>query len=163
MRLERFRAEEIPVRPATIRVENLVAEIVEYHHAPARGSGVEIIRNVDPDLEIVADPDLCTDAIDNLVHNAVRHGAPGTVRVHARRDDGVVLFEVIDEGPGIDAERQKKLFTPVLPAKGGGAGLGLTIARRAVVAQSGEIGLESEPGRGCRFWVRLPFEVRARS
>lgn len=162
MRLERFRPEEIPVRPEPVRIADLVEEILAHHRISAEESGVEIIEEVDPQLRITADPELCTDAIDNLVNNAIRYAAPGTVRVSAGSQNGAALIEVIDEGPGIDPERQKELFRPMAPAEAGGAGIGLTIARRAVVAQSGEIGCESEPGSGCRFWIRLPLEVAER-
>lgn len=163
MRLERFRVEELPVRPTSILIQNLCEEILTHHHFPARERGINLIAEVEPDLQITADHDLMVDAIDNLVQNAIRHGGGDSVLVRALRDDQHVVIEVIDHGPGIPPDRQKELFTPVDPGSGGGAGIGLTIARRAVVAQSGDIGFESEPGSGCRFWIRLPSEVSSRS
>ncbi|MBW3671668.1 MAG: HAMP domain-containing histidine kinase [Acidobacteria bacterium] len=163
MRLERFQPGETPVHPQPFRVVDLIEEILDYHRPPAQELGVELLASVDPGLEITADPELCTDAIDNIVQNAIKYAAPGSVNVNVHVHNGNVLIEILDEGPGIDPERQKSLFKPVKPGHAGGAGIGLTIAWHSVVAQAGEIGFESEPDRGCRFWIRLPLEVAERT
>jgi signal transduction histidine kinase len=72
------------------------------------------------------------------------------------------VFKVEDSGPGISPERQRELFRPVRPGQPGGVGLGLSIAFRAAAAQGGTLELESEPGRGSTFRLRLPRAVRAR-
>jgi signal transduction histidine kinase len=68
------------------------------------------------------------------------------------------MARLLRRGP----ERQQELFRPVHPGQPGGAGLGLSIAFRAAVAQGGALELESEPGRGSTFLLRLPWAVRAR-
>ena len=76
----------------------------------------------------------------------------------ATRHDGVIEFEVRDQGSGIAPEHQRAVFEAHYQAPGGhpgGAGLGLAIAKQIVAEHHGEIGVESEPGQGARFWFRL--------
>jgi signal transduction histidine kinase len=96
----------------------------------------------------------------NLVVNAIRHSPRGgSVTLRARPLERMVRFEVSDQGAGIPAEYQQRVFEKffrVPGAVGPGAGLGLYIAREIVLAHKGEIGVESEPGRGSTFWFTLP-------
>jgi len=105
-------------------------------------------------------------ALTNLLTNAVRHGpAGGTVDLEARIDSSVsgrgpvVLVEVGDRGPGIDAQLQEELFVPfAMPRKASTAhGLGLATAAVAVRSQGGEIGYRDRPGGGSVFWFWLPI------
>ena len=78
----------------------------------------------------------------------------------APREDRV-RFEVIDNGPGIPAERLPKLFGRRFQGpehRRGGLGLGLYICRKLVEAQHGTIGVTSEPGQGSVFWFELPAD-----
>jgi PAS domain S-box-containing protein len=99
----------------------------------------------------------------NLLTNAVKFTQVGEIILRltpsqADPDKGVLLFEIIDTGIGIDEEIQKRLFQHFLQAdpsdtrKYGGSGLGLAISRRLVELWGGKIGLESQVGKGCRFW-----------
>ena len=67
-----------------------------------------------------------------------------------------VLLEVADTGTGLDPDVRKRLFDPYFSTKSFGTGLGLAIALRAVEAHDGTIDVESEPGRGTLFRIRLP-------
>jgi signal transduction histidine kinase len=72
-----------------------------------------------------------------------------------------VRFEVADQGDGIPLEYQGRIFDKAFQVPGadhGAAGLGLTIARDIVQAHGGDIGVESEPGQGSRFWFTVPGE-----
>jgi signal transduction histidine kinase len=81
-------------------------------------------------------------------------------------DKVTVLLVVKDEGPGISAEDQKKLFKnfvqirPGKLQKGGGSGLGLTIAKQIVELHGGRIGVTSMEGHGSQFYFAIPFQVR---
>ena len=97
----------------------------------------------------------------NLLDNAVRHAdAEVELRVAAEGDD--VLFEVLDDGPGIADADLPQLFEPLFRADRtrnsatGGAGLGLAIVQRLTAAHGGTVRAENRPGRGARFLVRLP-------
>jgi signal transduction histidine kinase len=98
----------------------------------------------------------------NFISNAVKHSsADGTITLSAKRD-GLrdVRFSVRDEGPGIPANLHRRIFDKFyrVAETGGddGAGLGLSIAREIVLAHSGAIGVESEPGKGSEFYFTLP-------
>jgi signal transduction histidine kinase len=122
---------------------------------------VPVDLEVEPGAEVVmADPDRIDLALNNLLSNAVRHGPSGRpVRVRARRVDGAVRIEVRDDGPGIAAEYQPRLFEKFYRVPGsapGGAGLGLSIVRDVVEAHGGRVGVESTLGAGAVFWIELP-------
>ncbi|CAH0282033.1 Aerobic respiration control sensor protein ArcB [Stenotrophomonas lactitubi] len=102
----------------------------------------------------------------NLLGNAIKFTERGHVGLAARLDEngGVVTFEVSDSGPGINAEQQQRLFHRFEQADGprtasryGGSGLGLAICQELAVAMGGRIDVDSQPGRGARFAVRLPL------
>jgi signal transduction histidine kinase len=129
-------------------------------HAPET-----IVLEVDADGTLLADadPERVHQVVANLVENAVRHSpAGGTVRVRARGDDGVVHIEVSDEGPGIPAGEEERIFERFYRAdasrsrSGGGSGLGLAIARWIVDMHGGEIRATAGQPTGCRMIVTLP-------
>ena len=97
--------------------------------------------------------------------NAVKHSpAGGTITLIAKRDGAqAVRFAVKDEGSGIPAHLQRRIFDKffrVSETSGDeGAGLGLSIAREIVLAHSGAIGVESEPSQGSEFYFTLPGVV----
>lgn len=97
--------------------------------------------------------------IANLVANAVKY-TPGGRRIHASlQDDGdEVILVVADDGPGIALEDQARIFEPFQRGDTGGegTGLGLALVKESVQALGGSIALESAPGHGARFTVRLP-------
>ena len=83
----------------------------------------------------------------------------GTIRFGAETQDSEVLFMVSDSGPGIPQEHLGDIFNPYWQAKRAermGAGLGLPIAKGIIEAHGGRIWVESEPGKGTRFYFTLP-------
>jgi signal transduction histidine kinase len=98
--------------------------------------------------------------LTNLVGNGVRHSPAGArLVVRVARDGGSVRFEVRDEGEGIVPHFQERIFERFFQVPGGkrgGVGLGLYISREIVRAHGGEMGVESEPGKGSTFWFTLP-------
>ncbi len=104
----------------------------------------------------------------NLLSNAGKFTSGGTIVLEAAREDGSgwLRFRVSDSGIGMTPEQLARVFDSVTQAdasiasKYGGTGLGLTITRRFCEMMGGSIGVESEPGKGTRFTVRLPAEVR---
>lgn len=122
---------------------------------------VDIPPNLPP---LLADPDRLTQAINNLVSNAIRYTpSGGWVKVKAGVVDAFLHIEVCDNGPGIPKEEQEAIFEPFHRGKTAkrfpqGMGLGLTIARDLVRAHGGEIHLQSAPGQGSCFSIQLPIE-----
>jgi two-component system sensor histidine kinase BaeS len=102
-----------------------------------------------------------------LLTNAFKNTPPpGAVTLRARRHgDNEVLIEVSDTGTGIAAEEVERVFERFYRGSGSleqeGFGLGLSIARRMIDVMGGEIGVESEPGHGSTFWVRLALAKAA--
>ncbi|MFJ9773330.1 sensor histidine kinase [Kitasatospora sp. NPDC101157] len=134
----------------------------------SRRGDVRLALEVSPaGLTAVADPERLHQVVANLVDNACKHSPPGgTVTVRARPDgeDGGLLLEVQDEGPGIPPADRSRVFerfsrsgtaTAAGPGSDGGTGLGLAIARWAVDLHGGRIAVAESP-RGCRIEVRLP-------
>jgi signal transduction histidine kinase len=105
-----------------------------------------------------------TQCISNLLDNAVKFVAPGAVpqvRIRSERVNGHVTLWFEDNGIGMDGEAKQKLFQMFQRVHGSnypGTGIGLAIVRKAVERMGGEVGVESEPGKGSRFWLWLPEE-----
>ncbi|MEE9218963.1 MAG: ATP-binding protein [Acidobacteriota bacterium] len=153
-----------PVRLARVRVD--VRELVREATAEVAGDHPAVSWEVELPQEAVLaelDPGLLRPALQNLLRNAADAVAPrgrdGKVRVRLWADPGTAecALEVCDNGAGIDPGDLPHLFTPFFTTKERGSGLGLPLARKAVLAHDGEIGVESHLGNGSRFWVRLPL------
>jgi two-component system, OmpR family, sensor histidine kinase KdpD len=98
----------------------------------------------------------------NLLENALRYSGERSVSVHARRLGTRVVVRVVDQGPGIPAPEQERIFEPFYRGRGAatptwpGSGLGLAIAKGFVEANGGTIAVESLPGQGTSFVVSFP-------
>lgn len=114
----------------------------------------------DPPVHVQADPERAQLVLSNLLANAIRHTGPGgRVELGAAAGGDRVRFEVRDTGEGIAREHLERIFEKFYRVPGGrssGVGLGLYISREIVHAHGGEMGVESEPGRGSTFWFTLP-------
>ena len=124
------------------------------------GKGVHLVKDYDRSLpQIPAYPSELNQVWTNLIENALQAmDGPGTLTIRTARDDGCVLVEIGDTGPGIPADIQKRIFEPFFTTKpvGQGTGLGLDISWRIVVNKHhGDLRVESEPDN-TRFQVRLP-------
>jgi two-component system phosphate regulon sensor histidine kinase PhoR len=138
----------VPLRPI---IDGLVREI------PGK-RGVEVQVHCDAAAAAVADDALLSEALANLLGNAMEHTPAGTVRiVVAEQGNGTIVIEVTDTGVGIDAAELPRVFERFHrgTSSGGGAGLGLPIARAAVQSMGGRLELDSEPGRGTTARVLL--------
>ena len=137
-------------------------------HLAARsvtGRAAEVVFRAGGDdrLPIRAHPPLLGQLLDNLLDNACKYGRPGTpVVVEAIRDHGAAVLAVEDSGPGIPPDDLPRVFEPFYRSTQArrlgapGVGLGLAVVQRIAVAFGGTVTVRSEPGRGCRFEVRLP-------
>jgi PAS domain S-box-containing protein len=159
--LARIRSGRLELHPREISTELMLQQARQAIREGSDQRHVPVDLEVEPGAEVVmADPDRIDLALSNLLTNAVRHGPPGRpVQVRARRVDGGVRIEVQDDGPGIAAEYQPRLFEKFYRVPGsapGGAGLGLSIVRDVVEAHGGKVGVQSAPGAGATFWIELP-------
>jgi signal transduction histidine kinase len=106
------------------------------------------------------DPVRLQQILVNLLSNAVRHAPPGgCVRLSVRPNGKTVDFSVQDDGPGVPAEAQERIFEPFErfdPHSGAGTGLGLPVSRRLAEVLGGALTVQSAPGRGATFTLALP-------
>ena len=146
----------VSVRPVPVDVGALVDDLV----AARAIAGISVEAQVEAGLPwLEADPVRLRQALDNLVTNAVVHGGGRIVVTAASSADGLVL-SVADEGGGISPADATRIFEPGVRLDEGraGSGLGLTMTRAIVDAHRGTIAVESIPGRGSTFTIRLPAD-----
>ena len=131
----------------------------------ASSKSLELIFDLDPDLPpaFKGDPLRIGQVLINYANNAVKFTEEGEIVVRTKKlepigDDLMVRFEVQDTGIGLTEEQKEKLFQSFQQAdtsttrKYGGTGLGLTISKRLAELMGGDVGVESEPGKGSTFW-----------
>ncbi|MSU36736.1 MAG: hybrid sensor histidine kinase/response regulator [Pedosphaera sp.] len=142
----------------------VVASVVETQlpRAAAKQQTIHLECGAAP-IKALIDPAVCVQVFENLVSNAVKYSPSGkNIFARLKTSDAAVRCEVQDEGPGLSAEDQKKLFGKFarLSAKPTGGehstGLGLSIVKKMVEAMNGQVWCESEPGRGATFVVQFP-------
>lgn len=105
-----------------------------------------------------ADPTQLRQVVTNLVENAVHAvGASGTVRVTGAAEGPLLVLQVDDSGPGLDASVRARLFEPLVTTKARGIGLGLALVRRIAQRHGGSVSASNAPSGGARFEVRLPW------
>jgi PAS domain S-box-containing protein len=147
----------------------LMAEVVQSVRDRAELKGLMLKASVDETVpgELSGDALRIRQVLLKLAENAVKFTDRGEVDLHVRvrapEGKSMLQFEVCDTGIGIGSEDRNRLFQYFeqsdnsLSRRHGGAGLGLAIARRLVELMGGEIGCDSEPGRGSRFWFQVPI------
>jgi two-component system sensor histidine kinase/response regulator len=147
-----------------------VEEVAEAFAERAQTKNLEILCDLAEDLpaRVLGDPARLRQILVNLVGNAVKFTERGQVLVrvcgaHGERD-GALRFEVEDTGIGIAPGAREHIFEAFAQADGsttrryGGTGLGLTIAKQLVEKMEGDIGVDSAPGHGSRFWFTLRLQ-----
>jgi signal transduction histidine kinase len=161
--LSKLEAGVVPLERANFMAATLLEQVIDEWRSRAELRDVRLEAEVQPaSLVVNADEDRLRQVVANLVANAVRHSPRGgRVLVRAAGRDGIVRFEIADEGPGIpaaDAERVFERFYRSDQARSageGGSGLGLSIARWIVDLHGGTIHMEPEEPHGCRMVVEL--------
>ena len=167
---------DLEIEPVSVR--GAVEEACDIAAPKAREKGLELIIDI-PEAgpgavpaAIKGDVTRLRQVLINLINNAVKFTTTGEVAVHARMlssDDGqgrcVLEFRVVDSGIGIPADRVDSLFAAFTQVdasttrKYGGTGLGLAISKRLVELMGGQIGVESEAGKGSTFWFTVAAPV----
>jgi PAS domain S-box-containing protein len=161
----RIAREEMPMETVSLRalIEDIVAQ---YPEVQQHSKNIEIACG---DERVRANPAALTQCISNLLGNAVKFVAPGQtprVRVFCEERGENARLWVEDNGIGISAEQQKQIFGVFHrlhgPSEYPGTGIGLAIVKRSVERMNGNVGVESDPGRGSRFWIELAREQTAK-
>jgi signal transduction histidine kinase len=154
------RISQTEIALAPIAIERVVQAVIA-QYPMLRSAATQV--DVQPPLgEVLGHEMLLSQCIANLLLNAVKFVAPGVnprVRMHAERRGSIVRLWIEDNGIGIEAQHMGRLFgmfERIHPAGAfEGNGIGLAIVKRAVHRLGGDVGVESVPGRGSRFWLDL--------
>lgn len=163
-----YYAKDRDLEVADVDVAGLVAELAEVVEKKATDGGIDLRFDVAPGVgSLPGDAKALRAMLVNILENSLEacRSDPGKknpqVTMSVRRLDPWMVIVVEDNGIGMDRETREKLFSLFFSSKGSkGTGLGLFIANKIVDKHGGTIAVDSEPGRGSRFVIRLPLDPR---
>jgi signal transduction histidine kinase len=146
-----------------VDASRMVQELCSSLEPLAEGKGIRIDMRVQNHVMLNSDPAMLRSILQNLIDNAIKYGrSKGRVEVELRKLAHEVIIAVLDNGPGIPAEDQKRVFDRFFRGGSGltrsisGTGLGLSIVRSAVETLGGKLKLESSSDWGTRVTVTIP-------
>lgn len=162
--LSKIEAGKLELLTEPFKLDDLLVYLRRIFSPQAEKKNIGFEIRVDSALpEVIhTDRQRLTQVLTNLLSNAIKFTDNGGVRVLVGRHGNALQFEVIDSGIGINADKLEHIFGAFHQVDGstsrkyGGSGLGLAISRHLIGMLGGEIGVESQPGKGSHFTVRLP-------
>jgi len=116
---------------------------------------LKVVVDVDSSLTIRADERMLRTALLNLMRNGAEANPDGSVTVSAAREDGTVVIQVRDNGPGISQADLQKIFIPFFTTKAKGHGIGLALSHRIVTQHAGTLTAANSPEGGAVFTIKL--------
>lgn len=169
----KIEAGKLDIESVDLDLRGTVEEVGGLMALQAAAKHLELILHVHRDVpeRVTGDPQRLRQCLLNLVGNAIKFTHTGEIVIEVsnvgedRNGRSLTRFEVRDTGIGIARETLSSLFRPFVQADSsttrhfGGTGLGLSIVRRLVEMMGGEVGVQSELGKGSCFWFTLPFEA----
>ncbi|MCI0470542.1 MAG: ATP-binding protein, partial [Candidatus Aminicenantes bacterium] len=168
--ISRIDAGKLEIETIPFDLGQIMDNIYSSMNIKARKKGLDFTVDIDKNTTTAlrGDPTRLRQILFNLIGNAFKFTGKGAVTVNVKSledltDKVILYFEVKDTGIGIAEEKQSVIFESFVQADGsttrkyGGSGLGTTIAKKLVELMGGEIGLESELGKGSTFWFTAPF------
>ena len=143
---------------------NLLCENIVRSMEMKVSEGVALVFDSNlPQYHLISDRNRLHQVISNFVNNAIKFTSQGSIRVGYQMKGEELEFYVQDTGIGIDKEQQLHIFERFVKLNSfvPGTGLGLAICQSIIEQLGGQIGVDSEPGKGSRFWFRLPGVIVA--
>ncbi|MFY8205959.1 MAG: response regulator [Arenimonas sp.] len=166
--ISKIEAGRLMIERIVFDLEAMLSDVSGLVRGKAEEKALELVFDIDPSIPatLSGDPLRIGQVLINLVGNAVKFTEKGEVAVIGRKqndlgDDILLKFTVKDTGIGLTQEQRAHLFESFQQAdisttrKFGGTGLGLAISKKLVELMGGEIGVESEPGKGSSFWFTV--------
>ncbi|MBW4614431.1 MAG: response regulator [Desmonostoc vinosum HA7617-LM4] len=170
--LSKLEAGEMALETLNFDLSTCVEDVLDLLAPQAHKKGLEIAAFIDHKIptHLQGDASRLRQILMNLIGNAIKFTSAGEVVVKAdvrslAATTTTIYFAITDTGLGITPEDQSKLFTPFTQVdasttrKYGGTGLGLAICKQLVTLMAGEIGVQSQMGKGSTFWFEIPFAV----
>lgn len=165
LELVRLESGRVETRQDVVDVESFISGISSAARQVARDKQLHLETHAEPGLgRVILDRDKLEKVLLNLLFNALKFTpAGGSVRLEAARCRDAVVFSVSDTGIGIAPENLRRIFDRFWQADGSskrkyqGAGIGLSLVKELTEAQGGSVEVESQPGKGARFTVSLPY------
>lgn len=164
--LSRIEAGRDEINLSRFSVRSLSGEVVSMIGPQAQQKEIALLNSVSDDLPLIrSDYNKCRHILQNLVANAVKFTAHGSVEIKAEIRDDAVQIAVVDTGIGIASDKLDCIFEEFRQADEsttknfGGTGLGLSIARKYAFMLGGSILVASTPGKGSVFTIRLPLKI----
>ncbi len=159
--VQRIEHEGVDLATERVDLAALLDEQAQLYAAQSPKHRLEVELAERP-LTVRGDPNRLAQVVGNLLSNAIKYSPDGgTVELVAARSGEGVRIAVRDEGRGIPADQQSRIFTKFFRGDAGatgitGTGLGLAVSREIVEAHGGSIGFDTDPGEGTTFWLELP-------
>jgi two-component system sensor histidine kinase SenX3 len=167
--LSRLQVADTLHEPELVDLAEVVAEALDRVRVAAEARSIDIVVGMDEDLRVFGDAELLVTAVANLLGNAVNYSDDHTrVGIGGRRTGDLVEISVTDQGQGIPAADQERIFERFYRVDAarsratGGTGLGLAIVKHICNNHGGEVTVWSEVGRGSTFTIRLPAAAERR-
>jgi signal transduction histidine kinase len=168
--LAKIDAGKMEVIAATFRVEDVINMTTATVEPLLKGGCVRLVKDIAADLPLVrTDRDKLKQILFNLLSNAAKFTEQGEIRVSAARENGTLKLAVSDTGIGMTREALEHIFEEFQQAEKttasryGGTGLGLAIVKKFINLMGGEIVVESEIGKGSKFTITMPIELRSQA
>jgi len=159
--VSRINSGNLRVEREAVALDAVVGRVLDRVAPAAQRARSELQTAIAAPVTVLADPLAAEQVVENLLSNAIKFGAGRPVGVSLGRSGPVAALAISDQGIGISAEDQARIFErferAVTQREHGGFGIGLWLANRLVRAMDGEIAVSSEPGRGTTFIVSLPL------
>jgi signal transduction histidine kinase len=158
-------ARQTPPTRKKVDLNEIIEEGLYFLESRCAKAGIELVRALSSNLPAVnVDPAQIHQVLINFVVNSIQAmQAGGRLKVETFFEDGFIFLAVADTGCGMTEDVLKKIFIPFFTTKdvGEGTGLGLPVVHGIVTSHGGTVEVESQPGQGTRFVVRLPLPPRA--